>query len=216
MQYIRNKAGANRLERQKAGESGGMTEEREMNINDWANRILYDKPFCRSEYQKFVGQNDSLDRVTGFIDSNLLYQVIRKAKRRRIYRDFLSDLLYYTNADSMTDRNFRLLLKFPKKDKKTFLSCIGHSELSFYQMQILNREALSLEAFSWLFDRICRYDFFSHEDMLQILRENSDIRSVAINHCIETAKSKYGPSAKLDIAKEWSDQLKGREKRRRP
>lgn len=179
-----------------------------MDINDWTNRILYDKLFCKSEYKKFVDHDYSIDNVSGFIASNTLYRVICKAKRKKIYRDFLSDILFYTNADSMTDLNFRLLLKFPKKYKKTYLSCIGHSALSFYQMQILNKESLSLEAFSWLFDHICHYSFFSNEDMLQILRENSDIRSIAIDNCIEMAKNKYGSSSKLDIAKEWSDKLK--------
>ena len=196
----------------KALSNGGFMEANTVDINDWTNKIIYDKHFCKSEYKKYVENNYSIDNVSGFVTSNILHKFITKAKRKKIYRVFLSDILSYTNADSITDRNLRLLLKFPSKYKKTYLSCIGHSTLSFYQMQILNKHSLSLEAFSWLFDNICHYSFFSNEDMLQILRENSDIRSIAIDNCIDMAKNKYGSSSKLDIAKEWSNKLKIKEK----
>ena len=123
----------------------------------------------------------------------------------------LSDLLLYADKKSITDENFKLILKFSSRYRTTFLSSLGHLDLSFYQMQILNRYPLSFEAFSWLFNNICHYDIFSDGDMLQILRENTSVRSVAIDTCINLARKEYGESSKIEIAIKWNNMLKNKE-----
>ena len=54
---------------------------------------------------------------------------------------------------------------------------------------------LNLEAFSWLFDNICRY--------ASNIRKNPDVQPRAIQICIDSAIQKYCDSAKLNVAKKW-------------
>ena len=178
-----------------------------INVNNYAIKLINDKNFCKLEYRKYIQNDFSFQNIVGIINANVLQKVINKAKRNKRVRLMLSDLLLYADKNSITDENFQLILRFSNRYRTTYLSCLGHLNLSFYQMQILNRCPLSLEAFSWLFDNICHYDIFSDEDMLQILRENSDIKSIAIDHCIDIAQKKYGSSSKIEIAIEWNKKL---------
>ncbi len=182
--------------------------DKKTDVNSYAIKLMNDKNFCKSEYKKYIQNDFSLQNIVGIINANVLQNVIRKAKRKKQVRLMLSDLLLYADKNSITDKNFQLILKFSNRYRTTYLSCLGHLNLSFYQMQILNRYPLSLEAFSWLFDNICHYDIFSDEDMLQILRENSDIKSIAIDHCIEMAQKTYGLSSKIETAIKWNNSLK--------
>ena len=164
---------------QRVYKHGGFMEVNLININDYVHKLLKNESFCKNEYRNFIANDYVL----------------------------LSDILTYVDSESISDHNFQLLLKFPKKQRTTFLSCIGHSSLSFYQMQILNEYPLALEAFSWLFDNICRYDIFTSGDMLQILEKNPDVQPKAIQICIDSAVQKYGDSAKLEVAKKWINRV---------
>lgn len=176
-----------------------------MHINNYATKLIADKKFLKDEYSKYIANNFGLENIFGIIYPDILSQIIYKAKYHRKMRHMLSDILLYTDKSSMTDANFRMLLKFPPKWRNTYLSNLGHSKLAFYQMQILNRYPLALEAFSWLFDQICHFDSFSDEDMAQILRDNPDIQRIAVQNCVDIAYSKYGPSSKLELALKWVD-----------
>lgn len=174
-----------------------------MDINHYVEQLLSNKKFCKSEYKGFLDNTYSIENVCGVIKPDLLYRVICKALKSKIYRMLLSDILTYIDATSMDDTNFQLLFKFPRKYRTTYLSCIAHSDLSFYQMQVLNQHPLNYEAFTWLFDHVCRYDLFTEEDMLQILRKNADVQPAEIERCIATASEQYGDSLKLDVARQW-------------
>lgn len=188
---------------QKVSEHGGFMEVNLMNINDYVYKLLKSKSFRKDEYRSFITNDYAIADVEGIIRPELLTQVIRKAKRNKSFRVLLSDILTYIDSESISDQNFQLLLTFHKKQRTTYLSCIGHSSLSFYQMQVLNEYPLALEAFSWLFDNICRYDIFTSGDMLRILEKNPDVQPRAIQICIDSAIQKYGDSAKLNVAKKW-------------
>ena len=188
---------------QKVYKHGGFMEVDLININDYVHKLLKSKSFRKNEYRNFIANDYVIEGVEGIIRPELLTHVIGKAKRNKSFRVLLSDILTYVDSESISDQNFQLLLKFPKKQRTTYLSCIGHSSLSFYQMQILNEYPLALEAFSWLFDNICRYDIFTSGDMLHILEKNPDVQPKAIQICIDSAIQKYGDSAKLNVAKKW-------------
>ena len=183
-----------------------------INVNEYILFLLSDKYFCKCEYYKYIENEYSIENIEGVITAETLSRIIHRAKRNKKIRELLVELLYYVNEESITNSNFVLLCSFPQRFRATYLSNIAHNKLSFYQMQILNRHPLSFEAFSWLFDNICRYDIFTNEDMLQILRENRYIRSSGIKDCISIALHKYGNSRKLEIAEEWRLNLSKSEK----
>ena len=178
-----------------------------IHVNDYASKLIADNRFRKIEYIKYVDNCYMLHNVWGNIDSSILNAVICKAKWNRKIRRMLIAILSYVNTDSITDENFRMILRFPRQKRKSYLDAIGHMELAFYQMQIINSIASSFEVFAWLFERICENDFFQEEDMLQILREASDITSFGIRTCVESARQKYGTSSKLNIADAWIEKM---------
>lgn len=178
-----------------------------IDVNVYVKKVVESKAFRKKAFQSFTANNFSIDKIHGILAADELTLLLRKAKWNRVLRMLLTDLLYYVDSKSMTDTNFRLLLTSNRKYKVTYLSCIGHVQLSFYQMQILNQYPLALEAFSWLFDNICHYSIFTEEDMLHILRQNPDVMPVAIQNCIDAAYKKYGSSSKIDAAKHWIDNV---------
>lgn len=184
-----------------------MEENKLTNINEYAEMLIRNRSFRNKAYREYVSNGYSISNVNGNIMPCVLKQLICCAKSNRKIRDMLFDILYYVNTESVTDENFQLLLRFPKKYRNTYLSNICHAELSFYQMQIINRYPVALEAFAWLFDKICAYDCFSKEDMLSILRENPDVKPIAIMDCINFALNKYGSTEKTQAAQSWIKRL---------
>lgn len=172
-------------------------------VVDYVIRLQTDKLFLMSEYKEYVDNCYSIENISGIIPSDVLCSFIKAAKVKRKLRLMLGELLWYVDAQSVTDINFRMLLTFPSRYRNTYVSVLGHKNLSFYQMQMLNRYPQSFEAFSWLFDHICCYEFFTEEDMYKILSENCDTTQYGIQQCIDSAYEKYGESRKLSFAVEW-------------
>ena len=183
--------------------NGGFMQDNAVDVNAYVKKLIESKAFRKKAFQDFTSNNFSIDKIYGVLTADGLHLLLQKAKRNRIFQLLLTDLLNYVDSMSMTDTNFRLLLKSNRKYRSTYLSCIGHANLSFYQMQILNQYPLALEAFSWLFDNICHYNIFTEEDMTHILQQNPDITPIAIQNCIDAAYKNYGNSLKIDVAKHW-------------
>lgn len=178
-----------------------------MHIDEYAVSLLIDKAYRNSEYDKFVENCYSIQNVDGNINPDILNKVIRMAKWNRKLRSMLTDVLCYTDGNSITSDNFQLLLHFSHKYRNTYLEAITHAKLAFCQMQVVNRLTSSYEAFAWLFDQICENDFFREEDMLCLLKETSDISICGIRYCIDSAIEKFGESSKIDIALNWINNM---------
>ena len=129
---------------QKVSKHGGSMEVDLTNINEYVCELLSNHSFRKNEYRKFIANDYVIEKVEGVIRPELLTQVIVKAKRNKIFKLLLSDILVYIDSESISNQNFQLLLRFPSKQRVTYLSCIGHTSLSFYQMQILNEYAPKL------------------------------------------------------------------------
>ena len=174
-----------------------------IHVNAYASRLLSDRHFCNLEYHRFSENCYSINNIYGNIAPNILNCVIRRAKWNKKIRRFLSDILLYVDQNSISDRNFRLLMQFRGRCRNTFLANIAHADLAFYQMQIINRYSGAFEAFGWLFNHICQHDCFNEEDMLHILKDNVHITAIGVQSCIDSAVEAYGMSAKLNIAIMW-------------
>lgn len=179
----------------------------EIDVVDYVRKLQADKSFLATEYKKYVNNCYSIDNIDGTIPSDVLCSLIKAAKANRKLRMLLGELLWYVDGHSVTDSIFRMLLAFPSWYRNTYTSVLGHKNLAFYQMQILNRYPQSFEAFSWLFDHICCYDCFTDKDMYKILSENCDTTKYGIQRCIDSASEKYGGSKKLSLAIEWNKKM---------
>lgn len=178
-----------------------------IHVDMFADNILTNIQFRKQAYYRFVDDCYELENVIGVISAAKLKAVIQKAKWNRQIRILLTGLLAYSDASSISPQNFQLILNFPHKIKNTYLSVLCHLELPFFQMQELNRHPQAYEAFCWLFDKICCYDCFTPQDMMQILVENPDVRVSAIEVCIQAAQERYGKSDKIIAAETWIKQL---------
>lgn len=187
--------------------NGGTMCSEQIHVDMFAEYILKNRKFRKQAYCHFVDNCYELENVIGVISATKLNSVIQKAKWSRQICILLTGLLAYADASSISPLNFQLILHFPYKIKSTYLSMLCHMELSFFQMQELNRHPLAYEAFCWLFDKICYYDCFTLQDMMQILKENPDASVSAIRVCIQTARESYGESDKLTAAGTWIEQL---------
>lgn len=175
----------------------------EININEYVLQLLKDKQFLSSEYRRFKDNCYSITGVNGIISSDSLCAVINAAKYNHRLRLILCDILSYINNYSMSDRNFQMLLSFPRCWRNRYVFSLAHGDISFYQRQVLNRYPQTYEVFAWLFEKICQYDFFREEDMKKILCENPDITKYGVQTCIDSIHEKYGSSNKLNVAIEW-------------
>lgn len=177
-------------------------------INDFAIRLLKDTQYCKEQHEAYIASSYCFAQIDGVFSPAVLKETILAASDSEEILEMLPEMLLYVDRNSVTDEVFQLLLNTPSDIRISCLSNLGHAELAFYQMQILNRFPLALEAFSWLFDQICHFDIFSKEDMLQILRENYDVTPQGIQNCIELAYAKYGNSEKLNEAIHWVEVMK--------
>lgn len=84
-----------------------------MDINEYIEKLLIDKLFLKSEYHRYMYNDYNIQNVDGIIDANSLHMIICNAKRNWRLRSLLVDILTYCDNNSMSDENFRLLLKFP-------------------------------------------------------------------------------------------------------
>lgn len=177
-------------------------------INIFARKILSDKRFRKEAHRKFVDDCYDLNGVDGNIHAAVLADVIVAAKRNRKIRTMLYGILWFADGASISDENFQLILSFPKKARSNLLFRVAHAELSFSQMQIVNRLSGEYEAFAPLFDIICKNDCFDRIDMMQLLRENKgEVTKLGLLYCIEDASSKYGSNDKIAEAVKWAEQL---------
>ncbi len=173
-------------------------------VNAFFLKVLNDAQFRMQAYQDFMNNGLNLDGCDGCLSPDVLRAIVKRAKTNRKIHNMLPEILEYANGSSITDDIFRSLLHTHGGYRNTCLSAIAHLDLSFYQMQILNRCPLCLEAFSWLFDKICRYDYFTPYDMQQLLNEKSKtIHALGVEECIKFARDTYGSSEKLDVAEKW-------------
>ena len=182
-----------------------------LHINNFANRLLTDRQFRKTAYTDTVKNNAYIfDCTYGHIDPEILSRIIHKARTNRRIKFFLSDILFHVNRSSLSDANFKALLRFHKY-RYTYMSAISHSNLAFYQLQIINSQSkVPFEAFAKMFDFICEHSCFCEEDMIHFLEKTkeNDITPRIIEMCIGSANEKYENSSKLAAAVTWAGQFR--------
>lgn len=179
-----------------------------MHIDAYCIKLLENRAFLTDEYKKFYDNCYILQNVKGAINSEVLSNVIKRALWNRKVQSLLTGILWYVNKDSITDDVFRMLLRFPYRIRHTYLDAIAHSNLAFYQYQMIYKADSCWEAFAYLFYKICEYDFFQEQDMLQLLRDNGDITSDGIQGCIDWALKEGCSNSKLEAAQAWVNSMK--------
>lgn len=168
-----------------------------LDINVFARNILADKKYLNQAYSKYISNCYEIDNVTGVITAENLKMLIIKARKNKKLCKMLNSILWYISENSITDENFNLLLKFPRKAMRSYAFVLSHSELSFYQMSKLNENFATYESFVWLFNNMCKYECFSVYDMMNLLNSNRNIKTEVIGDLIYSCIEMYGLTVKL-------------------
>lgn len=80
-------------------------------------------------------------QLVGVVSTESLRLLIRRSYTSRNVAGFLAKVLYFVNADVLTDDVFQKLLHFPqKKLRRTFLVAISHCPISLYQLNAICEE----------------------------------------------------------------------------
>ncbi len=177
-------------------------------INDYIANLLQDGRFLKKEYVSFVNNTYSIDDVEGVVSANVLNKVILNARKSKMIRDMLVDILLYSDKRSITDENFSLLMRFNKRIRNNYISSLAHCDLSFYQMYYINQLWSEYESFAWLFDHMCNYDGFTVYDIENLIRESCHVTKHGVESCIKYAAEKYGFTEKIKVAKILCEKLK--------
>lgn len=174
-----------------------------MNANEFANGLLKDPAFLKAEYRQYVSRCYMLPDLSGTIEPDTLTGLIRRARWDRRIRWMLSELLWHIDGSRLPDRQFRMLMAFPKRTRRNYCGTLAHLKLPFYQMWELNRNCSEFESFAWLVNRICESEMFTTEDLLQVLRESAQVTKHGMDVVLDLARKRHGSSEKLDVAREW-------------
>ena len=142
-------------------------------INFFINQVLSSKEIRKETVKKCeVDSGYFEDNFMGTIRSDLLLKVIEISYKDKDIRNFLGFLLYFCDAESVTNVIFRKLLRYPSKMKRTYLTALGHCPLSFYQLSVLCKKNVGTEAVCQMLDRIAFNNCFTAQDLQYFLKMN--------------------------------------------
>lgn len=116
-------------------------------------------------------------QLVGVVSTESLRLLIRRSYTSRNVAGFLATVLYFVNADVLTDDVFQKLLHFPqKKLRRTFLVAISHCPISLYQLNAICEEQVCSEAYAQLLWYAATNDCFTLLDIQRIVAKNRQFR----------------------------------------
>lgn len=135
-----------------------------MNKNEWICKVISNKKYCKEEVQKLS---------EGVIDKAYLSEVINEknflnlisCSSEKHLAHFLSEYSVYANAEEMTPNVFNAILQCSTDFKDSILIGLCHSNISFYQLLILDDLSLTDEAILQLIERCLNSDVLSMYDL---------------------------------------------------
>ena len=141
-----------------------------MDKNEWIIKILQDKVFCIKETKRLIeDQNDYIAIFSSPMSEKYFLDLISRIGEEHIAK-FLSEYSIFVNAEEMTPKVFKTLLKCKRKYKKSILIGLCHSNISFYQLLILTRLKIDEESLLQLIDKCITNEIFSGYDLKFLLK----------------------------------------------
>lgn len=80
---------------------------KKLSADEFAQKLLHDRAFRKDAYQAFYDRCYQLPELDGVLSSDVLHQLIRKAKTSRALQSMLAELLYLVDADSVCAKYVR-------------------------------------------------------------------------------------------------------------
>lgn len=140
-----------------------------MNKNEWICKIISDKKYCEEEIGKLSDGVINKAYLSEVIDCEIFHEMIKRASEKHIGH-FLSEYSLYANAEEITPSVFNALLKCDTDFKESILIGLCHSDISFYQLLILDDLSLTDEAVLQLIKRCFNSDVLSMYDLEMLLK----------------------------------------------
>ena len=102
----------------------------------------------------------------------LLLKWIKKSILSKKLQQIMPDVLYLIDSSSVTDRVLNFCIHYPGRFRKTLLIQLAHMWLTTKQLEVINREIDTPEAFCKLFLLYAENENYTVDQFATFLREN--------------------------------------------
>ncbi len=136
------------------------------NINDFTKK-LFNMDFLLQTYRQFLEDPDIIEhsiipeycKFEGNLNEKTLLQFLKYCKKNKLATFLLPQILYYSNQETISVENFKIILTFPRKQRMTLLNVLAHCPIAIYQLEYINNRIESPEAYCQLLNIYCNHPF---------------------------------------------------------
>ena len=140
----------------------------------------------RCDLKKFYEKNDLYEVLKeykkDYVNENILIKFIKRSITSKILQYFLVEIIFFIDESSITDKVFKLCLRYPGHFKKTLYIQLGHIWLKEEQLKKLNKVLDTPEAFYKLFLKYANDDNISVVELKQFMLNNKKHLNSLINY----------------------------------
>jgi hypothetical protein len=116
---------------------------------------------------------DYFDDVHGYLSEDNALALIKESFGRSEIKQILAQMFYFSNVVTVSETVFTAIMSYSVKEiRRNILIALSHCSISYYQLDIICREKICMEAFAAMLDIYLNEYCFSAVDLSILLREN--------------------------------------------
>ena len=143
-------------------------------INEIAKSLLSHSDIT-SIFSDLFEDYDYFDDVYGYLSEENALALIIESYRRSEIQQMLPQMFYFSNIFTVSETVFTAIMSYSEKViQRDILLALSHCSISFYQLDIICREKICMEAFAAMLDIYLIERCFSAVDLSILLRENTE------------------------------------------
>lgn len=154
-----------------------------MNINCLVEKMSLNSNFLNDIVNDLIENPDLLDysnikeynKYSGVLKAEVLEKFLKKMNRKK--KIILPKIISFSDKTTITDENFKTLLKLNKKLRNTVLISLAHCDISIYQLLFINNLGICVEAFCKLLFVYSYENCFSSEDLKKMINDSTNIKN---------------------------------------
>lgn len=138
-------------------------------------RFLLSCSDMTADFPELFNDYDYFDDVQGYLSEENALAIITESYGRSEIRQILPQMFYFSNVSTISETVFTAIMSYgAKKIQRDILIALSHCRISFYQLDIICREKICMEAYAALLDIYLNERCFSAVDLSLLLRENTE------------------------------------------
>lgn len=171
------------------------------NINEIARCVLSCSDTC-PDFLELIDDYDYFDDVHGYLSEENALALITESYERSELGQLLPQMFYFSNISTISETVFAAIMSYSVKEiQQDILIALSHCRISFYQLDIICRKKICIEAFAALLDIYLNESCFSTVDLSKLLCENTEfIHGIAWDMVLANEKLERN---KIEIIQEY-------------